>query len=1068
MGWNIKMPDAEYFTLQHPGLDGLVREITDQKAVAIDTETDGLVLHKCRPYYWSICWTNERGRERRITLPADTLGAFKYAFNDYEKKWVFANAKFDMHMLANLDIHPKGQLVDVQVMHALLFEEQPHGLKEIARTLLGWKWTDFTDTFGSMRAGICVCGGTKQSHMNQAGICKKTGCSNFQQVGPLDLLRRAEATNMNLLIDYAANDAYGTWKIFKQLDIDLGKEETWSLYAKSWPFITTMRDYYYKTEMPFTRVLYACERNGLRVNKAYLEKISPGILKDMAELRSEINKITGRMMKTNGPQLAEYFIDECGLKPLKLTKGGKDGVKKPSIDEKFLQHVADYYANEPHGEVARLLGEHNKIEKQYSTYIEKMPGRLDYRDRVHPRLNQDVARTGRLSSSDPNLQNVTGGEKDLYKLRNSFIARDGYKLICADYSQLEMRLLAAASQEPAMMEIFHKNWDIHMGNVSIVYGIPYDDMVEAKKIDKLVSKGDLPESAMTDYVKRCLALRGSIKQIGFGLNYGMKEKAMAARIGCTVEEAVATIEKYMDKYPAVRAFFASAAEDARRTGYAFTLMGRRRYLPDITNRDDYTRFRAERQASNMPIQGCLPASTRILTRAGYIPIGEANKEGWVWTGSTWGRYTKLDRGKCELAELHLANGQVLRCDTRHKVLVLEDGEYRFKSYSSLAGGDLVCLSLAQPLDFGPSGRVKDWYWAGFCIGNGSTDKRTGRTTVSIHIGDRKGRYKRDDKTAELEAYLQGKNLSYRVEKSPSGKLMNTVFVTGFQKILRGLGYPLSANGPDKIVPKKLWYLGLACRKAFITGLLDADGSVGVDGSTTPNLHMSSQQLLREVQLILRTTGVESKLRQTGERSWRLDLNGAQAATQLSYGSPRKTEHVPDMPCSKFILDVIASDWNQPKTASHKAIKGRVKEGGQTSVYTANKMIGAPAQHRELYAVYALTGKVALGVEETTYTLSVDNPQHRFDSEGVISKNTAAEVCKMAMINIYEDVELRDKYGYEMCLQVHDEIVGECPEETVDIVLPRIREWMEHPFPSDIGVPLTAEIGAGPSWGTAKK
>lgn len=602
MGWNIKMPDAEYFTLQHPGLDGLVREINDQKAVAIDTETDGLILHKSRPYYWSLCW-GDKGRERRITLSADTFGAFKYAFNDYEKRWVFANAKFDMHMLANLDVHPKGLLVDVQVMHALLFEEQPHGLKDIANSLLGWKWTDFTDTFGSMKKGICVCGGTKASHENQAGICKKTGCANFRQVGPLDLLRRAEASNMNLLIDYAANDAYGTWHIFKQLHEDLGKEETWSLYENSWPYIRNMRDYFYKTEMPFTRVLFTCERNGLRVNRQYLEEISPGILKDLATLRSKINQITGRMMKTNGPMLAEYFVDECGLRPLKLTKGGKDGVKKPSIDDKFLQYVADNYRGEPCGEVARLIGEHNKIEKQYSTYIEKMPGRLDARDRVHPRLNQDVARTGRLSSSDPNLQNITGGEKDIYKLRNSFIPQRGYKLICADYSQLEMRLLAAASQEPAMMEIFHKNWDIHMGNVSIVYGIPYEDMVEAKKIDKLVDKGELPESALTDYVRRCLSLRSSIKQIGFGLNYGMKEKAMAARIGCSVEEAVATIEKYMETYPAVRAFFASAAEDARHTGYAFTLMGRRRYLPDITNRDDYTRFRAERQASNMPIQG---------------------------------------------------------------------------------------------------------------------------------------------------------------------------------------------------------------------------------------------------------------------------------------------------------------------------------------------------------------------------------------------------------------------------------------------------------------------------------
>lgn len=603
MGWNVKMPDAEYVTLGSRELDGLVREIVDKKEVAIDTETDGLILHKCRPYYWSMCFKSEQGRERRITLPADTLGAFKPAFRDYEKKWVFANAKFDMHMLSNLDINIKGLLVDIQVMHALLYEEQPHGLKDIAASLLGWKWTDFTDTFGSMRSGICVCGGSKASHFNKDGICKKTGCIEFRQVGPLDLLRRAEATNMNLLIDYAANDAFGTWKSFEKLDEELAKEDTWSLYDTQWPYIKTMKDYYYKTEMPFTRVLFACERNGLRVNKKYLQDISPGILKDMATLRSKINELTGTMMKTNGPMLAEYFVDKCGLRPHKMTKGGKSGVQKPSIDEKFLDWVATEYRDKVYGEVARLLCEHNKIEKQYGTYIEKMPGRLDAQDRVHPRLNQDVARTGRLSSSDPNLQNVTGGEKDLYKLRNSFIAKKGHKLVVADYSALEMRLLAAASQEPAMMEIFRKNWDIHMGNVSLVYGIPYEDMVEAKKIDKAVGKGDLPQSALTDYVARCMNLRSSIKQIGFGLNYGMKEKAMAARIGCSVEEAVETMNKYMSKYPAVRAFFESAAEDARRTSYAFTLMGRRRYLPDIIARDDYTRYRAERQASNMPIQG---------------------------------------------------------------------------------------------------------------------------------------------------------------------------------------------------------------------------------------------------------------------------------------------------------------------------------------------------------------------------------------------------------------------------------------------------------------------------------
>ncbi len=144
--------------------------------------------------------------------------------------------------------------------------------------------------------------------------------------------------------------------------------------------------------MPFTRVLYACERNGLRVDKSYLQGITPGILTDLEALRFEINSLTGRMMKTSGPGLAKYFCEENGIRPLKMTKGGKSGIKKPTVDTKFLQWVSEDRAGTNVGKVASLLLEHGAIAKQYSTYIEKMPGRLDANDRVHMKLNQDVAR----------------------------------------------------------------------------------------------------------------------------------------------------------------------------------------------------------------------------------------------------------------------------------------------------------------------------------------------------------------------------------------------------------------------------------------------------------------------------------------------------------------------------------------------------------------------------------------------------------------------------------------------------------------------------------------------------
>lgn len=603
MAWNLDVPDAEYYTLQSPELDGLVREVRDLRKLAIDTETSGLDIVHDSVYYFSISWRYHNRKPRRITLPSETLPAFRESFADVDKTWVLANAKFDGHMLENTGVKLCGKWIDVAVQHALLYEEEPHDLKGMIWRKLGWKYTNFADTFGKVSKGRCVCGATAGAHDKKTGFCKTTGCAQFIQITALDVLRRAERENMGKLIDYACNDAFGTWSLHELLEQELADTPILGYYEERWPYIRTMHDYYHQTEVPFTKVLYACERNGLRVNREYLEEISPGILSSLAELRKEINALTGRMMKTAGPGLAQYFCDEQGLRPFKMTSGGKSGVRKPSIDSKFLKWVAENKAKQTVGKVAALLLEHEAIAKQYSTYIQKMPGRLDDDDRVHMKLNQDVARTGRLTSSDPNMQNVTTGEKDRFHLRRAFIPRDGNIIVCGDYSQLEMRILAAASEEQAMIDIFQKNWDIHTGNAAFIFDVPYDDVVAAQAIDKQVKQGKLPASALTKAVLHCLKIRKDIKTIGFGLNYGMKEKAMALRMGCSVEEAREKLELYMQKYPAVQKFFDDSINEAHAHSAAYTFLGRRRSLPSINSDKNFIRFRAERQASNHPIQG---------------------------------------------------------------------------------------------------------------------------------------------------------------------------------------------------------------------------------------------------------------------------------------------------------------------------------------------------------------------------------------------------------------------------------------------------------------------------------
>lgn len=605
MGWNIQLPAAEYYTPEDPRLQEIVNEVVAIPEVAIDTETDGLILWKCVPHYWSLSWQN--GHDRRICMPASTLPFFQDAWKSTEKKWVFANAKFDVHMLSNVGVNIQGHLVDSQVMDSLMYEEESHGLKPMAKRILGWKWTDFQDTFGSLRKGTCVCGHIQSAHKKETGTptyCKKCSCSQFKQANPLDQLRKAEKENMELLVEYASNDAYGTWKVYQELKKRMEAEPTWSAYENSYPFIQTMADLFYKVEMPFTKVLYTCERNGMRLDRERLEGLRPGIDAQVAELSRNITALAGyRMNPNSNDDLRKYFFDEQGCEALKLTSGGKSGIKNKSVDVNFLKFIAGDSTPSDARQMAKYIERLRKLTKQKSTYIDGMLDKLDRQDRVHARFNQDVARTGRLSSSDPNLQNITGGAKDEFKLRNAFIPEKGNTMIVADYEQLEMRLLGCASQEEKIIEIFLSGRDIHTGNCELVYGIDYDSIQKARKIEKQVKQGNLPESAMTDEVRRAVEARQAIKTIGFGLNYGMKEKKLSRDLGITKDEALELIERYMGTYPAVKQFYAEAIEEARQTGYAFTYLGRRRALPAISSRATMDRWGAERQAVNLPIQG---------------------------------------------------------------------------------------------------------------------------------------------------------------------------------------------------------------------------------------------------------------------------------------------------------------------------------------------------------------------------------------------------------------------------------------------------------------------------------
>lgn len=626
MTWNIALPDAQWYTPGDERMDGLVREVRDQDVVAIDSETTGLKVWKDGVLFWSLAW----GPHRRVCMPSDTIPFFHESFADETKRWIFANAKFDMHMFANggkpvmIDqkvviggapgIEFAGECVDTAVMHALLYEEESHSLKDMAKQILGWRWTDFMDTFKPQMV---------PDPSQKPKLLKTTGqySTPTRRETIQEMLIRCYVEDLPRLVDYASNDAYGTLRLYEKLKLELEETSVYSLYPE---WLPTMAHIFFLTEVPFTKVLWRCERNGVYVNREYLQTLRVPMWAEHETLRREMVQLSGdpTFNPNSVEQLREYFLVKEGLRPLMMTKGGKSGVRQASIDKGFLEHY------EHDSRMAAAVLRDRKLTKLIGTYIDGADEHIDTQGRIHTRFNQDIARTGRLSSSDPNLQNIPTPEKDKFQLRGAFQATPGNVLIVGDYEQLEMRLLACATvtdENPEgakeMIQIFLDGKDIHMGNAEMVFGplikrehgwdLTYDFLKEAKKVDGQVKAGKLPAEARTARHMIALEKRNQIKAIGFGLNYGMKENKLARQLGISKEEAKALIESYLNTYPAVSEFYKTAIEETKTTGFSFTLLGRRRFHPAIHSGNSLDRWSEERKCVNLQIQGTAADAVRL-------------------------------------------------------------------------------------------------------------------------------------------------------------------------------------------------------------------------------------------------------------------------------------------------------------------------------------------------------------------------------------------------------------------------------------------------------------------------
>ena len=345
---------------------------------------------------------------------------------------------------------------------------------------------------------------------------------------------------------------------------------------------------YRDVEVPLAPILAEMELAGVAVDTAVLEKLSVELAARIGELEEEIAGVAGYAININSPiQLQKLLFEELGLAPGRRTTTGR-----VSTDSTVLEKLRD-----AHPVVGRVL-EYRQLTKLKSTYIDALPGLVDPADgRIHTSFNQTVATTGRLSSSDPNLQNIPIRTELGRRIREAFVAREGHVLLSADYSQVELRVLAHLSGDPALVAAFAEGQDIHSVTASAVFGVP----LEAVTADQ----------------------RRAAKVANFGVLYGLSASGLQRDLGMPADEAKQFITSYFTRFAGVRTFLEQIKADAYRNGYVDTLLGRRRYLQDLRAANPMLRSAAERMAVNMPFQGSNADIMKLAMVAIRRRMGEA-------------------------------------------------------------------------------------------------------------------------------------------------------------------------------------------------------------------------------------------------------------------------------------------------------------------------------------------------------------------------------------------------------------------------------------------------------------
>jgi DNA polymerase-1 len=504
----------------------LISLLAKQEVICFDTETTGIDANAAELVGMS--FAVKAGEAYYVPVPEDQEAAhalvaeFKHVFENDKIGKIGQNIKYDVIMLKWYGVEVKGHYFDTMVMHYLMEPELRHNMDYLAETYLKYRTVHIDALIGKR--------GKNQLTMRDVAVER--------------------------VKDYAAEDADVTYQLYEFFLPNLGKEGLLELYDK--------------VEEPLINVLAAMEKEGININVDFLHDYSKELSGQIEALEKSIyEKADARFNLASPKQIGEVLFDKMEI-PYRWRKT-KTG--QYSTDEEKMTELA------PDFPIVEDIMRHRGLTKLCSTYLDALPRMVNPRTgRIHSSFNQTIAATGRLSSKDPNLQNIPIRTPEGARVRKAFIPRDGdHLLLAADYSQIELRLIAEISGDEAMLEAFQKEQDIHRATAARVFGVPYDEV---------------------DREQRYRA-----KTVNFSIIYGAGATNLSRQLDIKRTEAQDLINNYFKSYPGLKRYMDETVENARKSGYVTTLMGRKRYMRDIDSKSSLARSNAERIAINTPIQG---------------------------------------------------------------------------------------------------------------------------------------------------------------------------------------------------------------------------------------------------------------------------------------------------------------------------------------------------------------------------------------------------------------------------------------------------------------------------------